>query len=515
MSYIAFARKWRPQTFDDIIGQEYVVTTLKNSINSNRLHHAFIFAGPRGVGKTSTARILAKSLNCQNGTSVTPCNVCSTCVEITESRSLDCIEIDGASNRGIEEIRTLRENVKFAPTRGLYKIYIIDEVHMLTSEAFNALLKTLEEPPAHVKFIFATTQPQKIISTIISRCQFLPFQRVLNVEIIKKLKEIAVSEKLKVEDDVFLAVARASDGSLRDAESMLDELVSFTNADIHTKDINSILGVVEQDILFEITNKVIKKDTAGALNLLDSLIDQGKDSSQLLLSLIEHFRNLMIVKVASQNHEKLLDLPIEVCQSISKQAQQLALNDIFFAFNALLEAQEMAKRIDSLRIPLEIVLVKLSSQGKSLGQGPAPEAGLKKKDIEAKLEPVEENNKQPAIAIGFNKVKEQWPLFMDELRRVKVSAAHYMEEGRPVDVLDGVLVVGFPKSFSFHKEALESKENRLVLETICRDVFKTDIRVNFSLVQRDDQPQEPFGDEVDPVIQAAINTFNGRVVRKD
>src|SRR3990167_8876021 len=267
MSYLVIARKYRPQSFDEIVGQEHVTQTLKSAIAQGKVAHAYLFSGPRGVGKTSAARILAKSLNCEKGISADPCQKCTNCVEITQGSSLDVLEIDGASNRGIDEVRALRENVKFSPVHGRFKIYIIDEVHSLTHDAFNALLKTLEEPPAHVKFIFATTHPQKVPSTILSRCQSLEFRRISNIQIIQQLKKIVLSEKLNVAEDVFLAIAKASDGSLRDAESMLDELVSFTSAsgNIHLKDVNSVLGVVEQEYLFEITDRIIKKDTVGAL----------------------------------------------------------------------------------------------------------------------------------------------------------------------------------------------------------------------------------------------------------
>ena len=389
MSYVVFARKWRPQSFDDVVGQDQVTTTLKNAITAGRLAHAYIFAGPRGVGKTSTARILAKSLNCQKGPAVIPCNKCVSCVEITEARSLDVIEIDGASNRGIDDIRALRENVKFSPVQGKFKIYIIDEVHQITSEGFNALLKTLEEPPAHVKFIFATTQPKKILSTIISRCQFLEFKRITNLKIIEQLKQIATSENLKVEPAVFLALAKASDGSLRDAESMLDELVSFAQGDIGLKDAHSILGVLEQEYLLELVNKIIKNDTAGLLEFLDELIEQGKDLNQLLVNLIEHYRNLMIVKAAVSNQEKLLDLPRELCQLIAGQAREISLENIFLGFNALLGAQETARYMDSLRIPLEIALVKLSSQVKDC-KAPARLVDSSQLTVDSKKTPLHE-----------------------------------------------------------------------------------------------------------------------------
>lgn len=517
MSYIVFARKWRPQNFDDVVGQEQVVKTLKNAIASGRLAHAYIFAGPRGVGKTSAARILAKALNCQTGQSgFEPCNKCSSCVEITEARSLDVIEIDGASNRGIDDIRTLRENVKFSPVHGKFKIYIIDEVHQITPEGFNALLKTLEEPPAHVKFIFATTHPQKVPSTILSRCQPLEFRRISNIQIIQQLKKIVLSEKLNVAEEVFLAIAKASDGSLRDAESMLDELVSFTSAsgNIYLKDVNSVLGVVEQEYLFEITDKLIKKDTIGALQFLDELIDQGKDLNQLLLNLIEHYRNLMITKVTDLNHEKLLDLPQEVCQIIAKQSQGISLENILTGFTALLNAQEMSKRIDNLRIPLEIALVKLSAshpvkEHKVHAQESNPGA------VKAAPAPAQHSKTHiEEFTLALEKIKELWPQFIERITKVKVSAAHYLEEGKPAKTVGSVLTIGFPKRASFHREALERKENHLLLEKLWTEILGQDIKINFILTNDEPEAQKPQDDSADPLLKSALDTFKGRVVRK-
>ena len=564
MSYVVFARKWRPQSFDDVVGQDQVTTTLKNAITAHRLAHAYIFAGPRGVGKTSTARILAKSLNCQKGPAVIPCNKCVSCVEITEARSLDVIEIDGASNRGIDDIRALRENVKFSPVQGKFKIYIIDEVHQITSEGFNALLKTLEEPPAHVKFIFATTQPKKILSTIISRCQFLEFKRITNLKIIEQLKRIAASENLKVEEAVFLALAKASDGSLRDAESMLDELVSFAQGNIGLKDAHSILGVLEQEYLLELVNKIIKKDTAGLLEFLDELIEQGKDINQLLVNLIEHYRNLMITKAAVSNQEKLLDLPRELCQLIAGQAREISLENIFLGFNALLGAQETARYMDSLRIPLEIALVKLSSQGKDC-KAPATLVHSSQFTVHSKKMPLREpsavnrgpdraadklvdssqltvyssspkarqpqmtNNVEKASScqpstvncelkdLDLEKVRELWPRFVEHLTKVKVSAAHYLEEGSPCKASGSVLTIGFPQRAGFHKESLESKENHILLEKIWKELLKQDIKINFAVTKEEKKPVSGSPGENehdDQLLKSTLDTFNGRIVRK-
>src|SRR3989338_2505803 len=260
MSYQIFARKFRPQTFDEIIGQEPIAVTLKNAISKQRVAQSFLFTGSRGVGKTSTARILAKALNCEQGPTTTPCNQCGSCEEITKGTSLDVLEIDGASNRGIDEIRNLRENVKFKAAHGRYKVYIIDEVHMLTGEAFNALLKTLEEPPEHVKFIFATTEVHKVPLTILSRCQRFNFKRISTGEIAKKLKEVAKLEKIKVSEQALFLIAKASEGSLRDAESLLDQLASFGEGEVKEGDITFSLGLTDPEIYVSLLEAIKSRD---------------------------------------------------------------------------------------------------------------------------------------------------------------------------------------------------------------------------------------------------------------
>ncbi|MFA5116211.1 MAG: DNA polymerase III subunit gamma/tau [Candidatus Omnitrophota bacterium] len=536
MAYQVFALKWRPENFDDVVGQEHVTATLKNAISKGRIAHAYLFAGPRGVGKTSTARILAKALNCKEGPTVQPCQKCSSCLEISQARSLDVIEIDGASNRGIDEIRILRENVKFSPVNGKYKIYIIDEVHMLTTEAFNALLKTLEEPPEFVKFIFATTQAHKVLSTVLSRCQRFDFKRVPVVKVIEQLNKIVAKEKIRLDNDVLFAVARASDGSLRDAESILDQLISFTKDKISLSDVISVLGVVRHEVLFDITDKIIQKDGKGALELLNSIIDEGKDTAMFLMDLIEHFRNLMVLKV-SQADFTLVDLPQDICERLERQSSAFTLDEIFSAFNVLVNTQEMARRLDSLRIPLEIGLIKLT-QNKARAEGESyvkpvenKPAGIEKKPVvrEAKVEkqpepparareivpedpapeaPAPEEPDSGAVqSSSLQEIKDKWQKIIDNLTKVKISAATYLNEGCPSKLDKNTLTISFPKNYSLHKEALEMKDNKAILEKTISQVMNATIRLNLILTKEEARREEI---QATPFIKSALDAFNAR-----
>ena len=521
MSYVVFALKWRPNNFDEIVGQNNIVATLKNAIQKNRLAHAYLFAGPRGVGKTSTARILAKALNCKNGPTIKPCGVCPVCTEITQGRSLDVIEIDGASNRLIDDIRTLRENVKFAPTQGRFKIYIIDEVHMLTTEAFNALLKTLEEPPPFVKFIFATTTPHKVIPTILSRCQRLDFRRISVIEIIAQLEKIAQAEKINIDKKVLFAIAKSSDGSLRDAESVLDQLVSFAKDKVSLDDVVSMLGLVEQEMLFDIADKIIHKDTRGALELMNSIIDQGKDIGVFLTNLIEHFRNLMIARI-TQADSRLIDLPKEICEKLLQQAQAFSLEEIFNAFNILLNSQEMAKRLESLRIPLEISLVKLTHDKKGSPINPLPPKYVQEPDlIPTEEKPStqavkKEDNTQETLpqtqSLSLDNIKSIWSNIIDSLGRIKMSTATYLNEGTPTKLEKNTLTVSFPMNYSLHKEVLERKENKAIIEKALLELLNVNIRVHFTLSKEITQKNNR---ETDPFIKSALDTFNGRVIKEE
>ncbi len=300
MSFIVTARKWRPVRFDDVIGQEHITTTLKNAIKNKRIAHAFIFAGPRGVGKTTTARILAKSLNCLSPVDAEPCNECDMCRSFDSSQSLDIIEIDGASNRRIDEIRTLRESVKYAPTKGNYKVYIIDEVHMLTTESFNALLKTLEEPPEHTIFIFATTDVHKVPLTIISRCQRFDFRRIEMNPIKNLLKKIAEEEKIEIDDQSLTIIAKKADGALRDAESLFDQIVSFSEGKIEAAMLSGMLNLIDDEVYFAISDSVLVKNYLTAFEVTKQVFDKGWNFVDFTNGLIEHFRNILTVVVTGK-----------------------------------------------------------------------------------------------------------------------------------------------------------------------------------------------------------------------
>ncbi len=521
MPYTVFALKWRPQDFESIVGQSHIVGTLKNAIQKNRLAHAYLFTGPRGVGKTSTARILAKALNCKDGPTVKPCQKCPSCLEINRGRSLDVIEIDGASNRGIDEIRALRENVKFAPTLGKYKVYIIDEVHQITPDGFNALLKTLEEPPEFVKFIFATTHPQKVMPTIISRCQRMDFRRITVIEIIAQLEKIVREEKLAVDKDVLSAVAKSSDGSLRDAESVLDQLVSFSRENVSLKDAISVLGMVEQDVLFSLTDKIIQKDPQGALQLFNEIIDDGKDPGVFLSNLIEHFRNLMVAKV-SRADTKLVDLPQDICDRLFEQSQSLSLEDILIAFNILVATQEMSKRLDSQRIPLEISLVRLaynrsqSHKNQAKVSAPPVEPNSKTPPPGKKEEtaPEKEIREAPAQnpSVSLDNIKNAWGNIVNNLAKIKMSVSTYLSEGEPTKVQGDVLTVAFPKNYSLHKESLDRKENKLIIEKAVSELCNAELRLNFVLAAQAKQESDARSS---PFIKSALEMFGGRIVKED
>jgi len=348
--YVAIARKWRPQTFEEVVGQDEVVRALKNAISTGKIGHAYLFSGPRGTGKTTLARILAKSLNCVNGPTVNPCNKCENCVEIREGRSVDVIEIDGASNRKIDDVRNIREVVKFVPVKSRYKIYIIDEVHMLTDEAFNALLKTLEEPPSHVVFIFATTEPYKVKQTIRSRCQHFVLKPISTELIYQQLLKISKAEGFKITDSILLKVAKAGNGSMRDSESLLDMVVSYIGdrQDVTDEEIDRLLGVIDISHIERILSLISQKDVGGLIKLVNELRDKGFDLKKLCEELISTFRNLLIMKDFGVDRS-LIRLSKNEISVLERFKDSFRREEIIFIENTLIETyNEMRTSINEL-----------------------------------------------------------------------------------------------------------------------------------------------------------------------
>jgi DNA polymerase-3 subunit gamma/tau len=370
MDYQVSARKYRPAGFDDVLGQPHVVKTLMNSITDSRIAHAFLFSGSRGVGKTTVARILAKALNCEQGPTNTPCDLCANCLEITQGHSVDVIEIDGASNTSVDDVREIRENIKFTPFRGHYRVYIIDEVHMLSNSAFNALLKTLEEPPAHVVFIFATTEIHKIPATILSRCQHYNFRRIPRAEIVQRLRYVADQDGITVEDRSLTSIARASDGSMRDALSLLDQAVSFGGKTIRHDHLLSLLGSVPHELIRDMMDAILAHDSPAAVQVVARLLDQGHDLRAFCAELVEHIRNLLVASVAPdvQALNGLIDLSQEEISHIASDAKQCTMDQLQDLFRLFSQTEDTLRTSARPRFALEVAAIRATRMTMAQGE---------------------------------------------------------------------------------------------------------------------------------------------------
>ena len=507
--YQSIYRKWRPQFFEDIVGQKHITRTLMNAIKLNRITHAYIFSGPRGVGKTTTARILAKALNCIEGPADHPCNKCNQCLRINSGQSMDVIEIDGASNRGIDEIRELRSKIGFAPAEGKYKVYIIDEVHMLTNEAFNALLKTLEEPPSQVLFIFATTAPQKVPNTILSRCQCFNFRRISIGEIVEKLKKIVEKEKLNIDLPSLRLIAESATGSMRDAESILDQVIAFGEKKTTYEDVVEILGIIPQQLFFQLTTAIADSNTSAGLALINKLVKEGVDLHQLVEDMILYIHKLSLIKIFDDKSDFKNPLPAE---KPSEEMTALAMKiDMEIMMNIIEELNKIEERIKYNHYPwilLELFMVKMTLD--KTDRAREQHKNIKKPEIKKKIislkqeEDIIHNEKAQKEAFLPEKSKkvisnsahcqfsEIWPKVLSRIKNDRISLYAFLTANSEAFLEDNQLMVGFQPDCLFHKESLEKRENREKVEAILKEEANIEIKLNCFVTDKVKRKKEDF-----------------------
>lgn len=571
MSYLVLARKWRPQRFEEVVGQQHITQTLQNAISQKRVAHAFLFTGARGVGKTSTARILAKALNCEKGPQINPCDQCTNCQEITQGNSMDVIEIDGASNRGIDEIRELRENVRYTPAKSRYKVYIIDEVHMLTREAFNALLKTLEEPPPHILFIFATTEPHKIPATILSRCQRYDFKRIPFREVIRSLKRIVEEEKIQISQRGLLSIAQESEGSLRDAQSLLDQVIAYAGKNIRDEDIAEVLGLIDHKILSDTVDALANKDVERCMGVIEHVYHFGYDLQHFCRELLQYLRNLILITV-SQHPEGLLELPEEDLELLKTQAGKFQFDQLNHLFSLLLKGEQEIAQSTFPRTMLEMTLIRMATlqpilpidemikklealENKELGKGgrekknsPAsarviypenPERDKQKEEAPPKKQEEvsekavfekEDLKKGEEFSDISPKIREEtWKELVDFTRARNPILGSFLALGSLVHLSDEKIEIGFDKD-SFHYDRMLEKENRSQLESICHEYLQKKAKVVVSplnsgmsstgrvMFNKKEATHNGLGnqsekrEEENPIIQEALRLFDGKIV---
>lgn len=492
-AYQVLARKWRPQRFEDVVGQEHVSRTLRNAIVSGRIHHAFLFIGSRGIGKTTSARILAKALNCLSSDTPTadPCGECDNCRAIAAGNSIDVIEIDGASNNGVDNVREIRENIRMVPTNGRYKVYIIDEVHQLSQGAFNALLKTLEEPPPHAVFVLATTEAHKVPATIISRCQRYDFRRVAVPKIVDLLSNILQAENRQATPEALQAIARAAEGGIRDAESILDELLTYCDDEVTLPDVVEVIGMVDWKILHELCDAILRKDIARQLGMVEEIMAGGKDLGQFVEDLLRYFRNLLVCKTADASG--LLHVTEEELEEMNRMAAQFSLRTLI---SLVEQFSQLVNAFDSQlaqRIALESLLIRLSKLGVDLtvdtvleklmhlgvgglahdASGPPPTATTHA--TESPPDPPEAGRAPAAppapahdkrMTVEMGNLRQWWNIFLQELQMESLVLATKLSPARPARLDGATLEIGFPSDQEGRRIEVEQPANRAIMDAV-------------------------------------------------
>ncbi len=517
MGYTALYREWRPKTFEDLVGQEHITTTLKNEILNNRIAHAYLFCGTRGTGKTSTAKVMAKALNCLELQDGEPCNECEMCRKINDGLAIDVTELDAASNNGIDKIRDIIDDTKYPPQEAKYKVYIMDEVHMLSVGAVNAFLKTLEEPPKNVIFILATTDPQKLPITILSRCQRFDFKRINQKEISGRLRLITESQNVECEEKSLDLIARVSDGAMRDALSILDQAIAMGDNQINYEDLVSILGLVTNEYLFDITNSIIDKNVERAMVIIDKLVYSGKDMQLFIKELIGHFRDLLMVKVTN-NPEEVLDMSLENIALIKEQGRKIRVEEIMRAIRILQDAEINSKASKQSRLYLELSIIKMckieydTSNEVIVSRINKLEESLKSGKIQvAQVEEIHEaskesNNLKASIssrnkqevnqevntnsALTIDDVGRAWTEILEKFKAKRAMIIYAsIVTSKPYSFKNGVVTLEYDAMYAFNKARLEKPEYKTTVNEVFSEILKDKVVVNY-IVKEDTIEQD-------------------------
>lgn len=536
MSYKAIYRRFRPKSFEDLVGQEHISTILKNQIKTDNIAHAYLFSGIRGTGKTSAAKIFARAVNCLNPVDGDPCNECEICKASLDESLMDIVEMDAASNNKVEDIRELRESINYPPSKGRYKVYIVDEVHMLSTSAFNAFLKTLEEPPSYVIFILATTEQQKIPATIVSRCQRYEFKRISSEDISRNMQKICVEVGIEIDNKSLNLIARNSEGAMRDALSILDQIIASSEGKVDYESVLDSLGSVNNKVMLELVDSIIDRDGGALFEKTESIMQSGKDSVRLIKDLIYHFRSLMIIKTGA-DYREILDEPEEVLEELASQSEKLLIDRIIDYMDILNEAESGMKYATQPRIVLELTVMKLLETGKReelierieqlenlvksgkmtvLTEKPEDKENVEKakrkneeqprkcvtieqstdsKEVDLKKE-IEYSSKE----VVFSDILDEWTEVLKYIKKKKIALHALLSEGKVARFKNGVLTIQFGDQFGFHKDAIDKEHNKKSVEDLITEFFNSPIKVSF-VMEEENAVEDDGEDLVEDVVQ--------------